>query len=293
LVVARARSGENCAVEIDRLQLESMVTAWLEEDVGHGDVTSAAVIPEGTHGNARIEAREQAVVAGLVAAQACFEVVSSGALKWTSLVSDGDEVTAGDVLARIEGPLAAILTAERTALNLLGHLSGIATLARRFSKEMEGTAATIVDTRKTTPGLRLLEKQAVRAGGASNHRFGLDDGVLIKDNHVAAAGGVAEAVARARKAVPHGLKVEVEVATLDELDEAVSAGADVVLLDNMDPATVAAAVKRATGNVLLEASGGVTLANARAYAETGVDLISVGALTHSAPNVDVALEVEV
>jgi nicotinate-nucleotide pyrophosphorylase (carboxylating) len=293
LYPARPGSGENCAVDIEKARLDALVAAWLEEDVGHGDVTSGAVIPDGTLGIARVEARQDAVVAGLAAVQACFDLASNGALKWTGLVADGDAVSAGDVLARIEGPLADILTAERTALNLLGHLSGIATLARRFSKEMEGTAATIVDTRKTTPGLRLLEKQAVRAGGASNHRFGLDDGVLIKDNHVAAAGGVGVAVNRARESVPHGLKIEVEVATLEQLDEAMAAGADVVLLDNMDTATVSEAVMRAGGKVLLEASGGITLANARAYAETGVDLISVGALTHSAPNVDVALEVEV
>ena len=285
--------GDNWRMEIERAKLESLVAAWLAEDVGHGDVTSAAVIPEGTLGRARIEAREAAVIAGLPAARACFTLVSSGAVQWKGLVEDGAEVTPGAVLARIEGRLADILTAERTALNLLGHLSGIATLARRFSKEMEGTTTTVVDTRKTTPGLRLLEKYAVRVGGASNHRFGLDDGVLIKDNHVAAAGGVGEAVARARKGVPHGLKIEVEVSTLDQLDEAVAAGADVVLLDNMDPATVSEAVTRAGGKVVLEASGGVTLANARRYAEAGVDLISVGALTHSAPNVDVALEVEV
>ena len=280
-------------MEIEKAKLEALVSAWIAEDVGHGDVTSAAVIPDGTRGRARIEARAAAVVAGLPAARACFEVVSDGALRWEALLSDGTEVAAGDVLALVEGPLADILTAERTALNLLGHLSGIATLARRFSEEMEGTTATIVDTRKTTPGLRLLEKYAVRVGGASNHRFGLDDGVLIKDNHVAAAGGVGEAVRRARAGVPHGLKIEVEVSTLDELDEAVAAGADVVLLDNMSPDTVTEAVTRAGGKVILESSGGINLSNVRSYAQTGVDLISVGALTHSAPNVDVALEVEV
>ena len=269
------------------------MSAWLEEDVGHGDVTSNAVIPEGKQGRARIEAREEAIVAGLPAVRACFDVVSGGALRWEQVVDDGAPVGPGDVLARVQGDLADILTAERTALNLLGRLSGIATLAHRFFKEMEGTTATIVDTRKTTPGLRLLEKYAVRVGGASNHRFGLDDGVLIKDNHVAAAGGVGEAVVRARAGVPHGLKIEVEVSTLDELDEAVAAGADVVLLDNMGPAMVSEAVTRAGGKVVLESSGGITLDNVRRYAEAGVDLISVGALTHSAPNVDVALEVEV
>jgi nicotinate-nucleotide pyrophosphorylase (carboxylating) len=222
----------------------------------------------------------------------CFDLASGGAVSCHCFVTDGNEVHAGDVLARLQGPLGPILTAERTALNLLGRLSGIATLTRRFSQEVEGTTATIVDTRKTTPGLRLLEKHAVRAGGGSNHRFGLDDGVLIKDNHVAAARGVEEAVERARRAVPHGLKIEVEVSTLEELDAAISAGADAVLLDNMGAETVREAVKRAGGKAILEASGGISLENVRRYAETGVDLISVGALTHSAPNVDVALEVE-
>ena len=277
-------------MRIDRRTLHEMVARWLTEDVGRGDVTTSAVIPPDLLGVALIEVREHAVVAGLEAAHACFEL--SGQMAWHAFVTDGTEVEPGDALARVEGPLALILTAERTALNLLGRLSGIATLTRRFSQEVEGTTATIVDTRKTTPGMRLLEKQAVAAGGGSNHRFGLDDGVLIKDNHVAAVGGVEEAVQRARRNVPHGMKIEVEVATLDELDAAVAAGADAVLLDNMQPEAVAEAVKRAGGKAMLEASGGITLANVRGYAETGVDLISIGALTHSAPNVDVALEVE-
>ncbi|HEY7876474.1 MAG TPA: carboxylating nicotinate-nucleotide diphosphorylase [Actinomycetota bacterium] len=279
-------------MEPDRRTLEEMAARWLGEDVGRGDVTTGAVIPASLEGIARIEVRQDAIVAGLVVAQVCFDLASGGAVSCHCFVTDGNEVHAGDVLARLQGPLGPILTAERTALNLLGRLSGIATLTRRFSQEVEGTTATIVDTRKTTPGLRLLEKHAVRAGGGSNHRFGLDDGVLIKDNHVAAARGVEEAVERARRAVPHGLKIEVEVSTLEELDAAISAGADAVLLDNMGAETVREAVKRAGGKAILEASGGISLENVRRYAETGVDLISVGALTHSAPNVDVALEVE-
>jgi nicotinate-nucleotide pyrophosphorylase (carboxylating) len=279
-------------MHIARWLLEEMAARWLAEDVGRGDVTTRAVVPPDRAGVARIEARAPFVVAGLPIAHACFDLVSDGEVDWHAFVADGAEVEAHDTLARIEGPLAAILTAERTALNLVGHLSGIATITRRFLKEVEGTTATIVDTRKTTPGMRLLEKAAVRAGGAANHRFGLDDGVLIKDNHVVAVGGVEEAVRRARAAVPHGLKVEVEVTTLDQLDAAVAAGADAVLLDNMQPEMVADAVRRAGGKATLEASGGITLENVRAYAETGVDLISVGALTHSAPNADIALEVE-
>ena len=277
---------------VDKRTLDEMASRWLAEDVGRGDVTTSAVIPAGRSGVARIEAREVAVVAGLNIVRTCFDLSSAGAVTWRAFVADGDEVAAHDALARVEGSLASILTAERTALNLLGRLSGIATLTRRFSKEVKGTAATIVDTRKTTPGMRLLEKHAVRAGGGSNHRFGLDDGVLIKDNHLAAAGGVEEAVQRARVAVPHGLKIEVEVTTLDELDAAVAAGADAVLLDNMSPEMVADAVKRAGGKVLLEASGGITLENIRDYATSGVDLISVGALTHSARTIDLSLEVE-
>jgi nicotinate-nucleotide pyrophosphorylase (carboxylating) len=280
-------------MQIARSVLEEMAARWLAEDTGRGDVTTRAVIPADRAGVARFEAREEAVVAGLPVARACFDLVSDRAAEWHGFVSDGDRVGAGDTLARIEGPLAAILVAERTALNLVGRLSGIATLTRRFLEEVEGTAATIVDTRKTTPGMRLLEKAAVRAGGGSNHRFGLDDGVLIKDNHVAAVGSVEDAVRRARSAVPHGLKVEVEVTTLDQLDAAIAAGADAVLLDNMQPEMVAEAVQRAGGKATLEASGGITLENVRLYAETGVDLISVGALTHSAPSIDVALEVEV
>ena len=195
-------------------------------------------------------------------------------------------------MARIEGALGPILTAERTALNLLQRLSAVATLTARFVEEIAGTKAQIIDTRKTTPGMRLLEKAAVRVGGGGNHRFGLDDGILIKDNHVRAAGGVSEAVKRARNAAPHGLVVEVEVTTLDELDEALSAGAQAILLDNMDPATVRRAVERVGGDAVLEASGGMDLTNVRAYAETGVDLISIGALTHSAGSVDISLEVE-
>jgi nicotinate-nucleotide pyrophosphorylase (carboxylating) len=279
-------------MQIARRTLEELVARCLAEDVGRGDVTTQAVIPPDRVGVARIEVRESAVVAGLHVARACFDLASDGLADWHAFFSDGAQVARHDTLARIEGSLASILTAERTALNLVGHLSGIATITKRFLKEVEGTTATIVDTRKTTPGMRQLEKAAVRAGGGSNHRFGLDDGVLIKDNHVAAVGSVEEAVRRARASVPHGLEVEVEVSTFDQLDSAISAGADAVLLDNMPPEMVAEAVKRAGGKVTLEASGGITLENVRSYAETGVDLISVGALTHSAPNVDVALEVE-
>ena len=272
-------------------QIDQFVAAWLAEDVGRGDRTTEAVVAAGTSGRARIEARSRTVVAGLSVARACFEHAGRG-VDWFPLSSDGDLVDPGTVLVRLAGSHRTILTGERTALNILGRLSGIATITKGYVDAVRGTPAQVVDTRKTTPGLRLFEKYAVRVGGGRNHRFGLDDGVLIKDNHIAAAGGVSEAVRRARDGIPHGLRVEVEVTDMIELDEALSAGADAVLLDNMTPEEVAHAVTRAGGKAVLEASGGVTLNNIRAYAETGVDLISVGALTHSAQSADLALEVE-
>jgi nicotinate-nucleotide pyrophosphorylase (carboxylating) len=280
-------------MHLDGSILDEMVDAWLAEDVGRGDRTTSAVVPPETVGRARIEARQAAVVAGLDAAGRCFVRVGGDRVKWLPEVRDGDGVEPGDVLARIEGSLAAILTGERTALNLLQRLSAVATLTARFVEEIRGTNAQIVDTRKTTPGMRFLEKHAVAVAGGHNHRFGLDDGILVKDNHIQAAGGVAEATARAVAGAPHGLLVEIEVQNLDELDEAVAAGAHAVLLDNMTPDMVRAAVERVGGKVLLEASGGVDLTTVRSFAETGVDLISVGALTHSAPAIDLALEVEV
>lgn len=271
-------------------QIEALVGRFLDEDIGRGDRTTEAVVPEDLLGKARIESREIAVIAGLDIARACFAAL--GHVSWEPTVSDGDRVAPGDVVVRMEGPMRAILTAERTALNLLQRLSGIATMTRRYVDAIATSPAEVVDTRKTTPGLRSLEKYAVRVGGGSNHRAGLDDGILIKDNHIAAAGSVAEAVARAAAGVPHGLKIEVEVQDLDQLDEAISAGADAVLLDNMSPQMVREAVTKAGGKALLEASGGITLDTIAAYAETGVDLISVGALTHSVRAIDLSLEVD-
>jgi nicotinate-nucleotide pyrophosphorylase (carboxylating) len=282
----------NPSRSLDPAVLRDLVAAWLAEDVGRGDVTTNSVVPPGRAGRARLEARESCIVAGIEAAATCFELVSQGAVEFKALVTDGAEVEAGEVLARIEGGLTPILTAERTALNILGRLSGVATLTRSHVKAVEGSAARILDTRKTTPGLRLLQKYAVAVGGGSNHRFGLDDGVLIKDNHVAAAGGVAEAVRGAITNAPLGLKVEVEVTTLTELDEALSAGAQAVLLDNMSPEMVAEAVTQTDGRAVLEVSGGINLETIRSYAVTGVDFISVGALTHSAPTSDLAIEIE-
>ncbi|MGH2775143.1 MAG: carboxylating nicotinate-nucleotide diphosphorylase [Actinomycetota bacterium] len=275
--------------------LRELVGAWLAEDIGRGDVTTNSVVPVDVAGRARIEAREPCLVAGMGAASLCFELTShrfDRVLEFKEVVGDGGRVDSSDVIARIEGPLAPILTAERTALNLLARLCGVATMTRTYVDAVDGTGARIVDTRKTTPGLRSLQKYAVVVGGGSNHRFGLDDGILIKDNHLAAAGGVSKALKRARANAPHGLRIEVEVASLGELDQALEEGAEAILLDNMTPETVAEAVRITGGRALLEVSGGINLATVRSYAMTGVDLISVGALTHSAPSIDLALELE-
>jgi nicotinate-nucleotide pyrophosphorylase (carboxylating) len=269
----------------------------LREDLGEaGDVTTDAVVPVGARASADVVARRAGRVAGLAIALDTFLLVEPD-LVCEPAVADGDDVEAGARLATLTGSARALLVGERTALNLLGRLCGIATATRDLVRRVDGTGASVVCTRKTTPGLRALEKYAVRCGGAKNHRFGLYDAVLIKDNHVAVAGGVAAAVRRARAAVGHLVKVEVEVDRLDQLEEALDEGADVVLLDNMDPATLAEAVRRtrareAAGGrgALLEASGGIRMETARAIAETGVDLLSVGWLTHGAPALDVALD---
>lgn len=271
-------------------QVEALVERFLDEDIGRGDRTTQAVVPEDLSGRARITTREDAVIAGLDVARACFAAL--GEVAWHPQVSDGEPVAPGDVVVRLDGSMRAILTAERTALNILQRLSGIATMTRRYVDALGTSPAEVVDTRKTTPGLRALEKYAVRVGGGSNHRAGLDDGILIKDNHIAAAGNVSEAVGRARAAAPHGLKIEVEVQDLDQLGAAIAAGADAVLLDNMSPQMVREAVARGGGKALLEASGGITLETISEYAATGVDLISVGALTHSVRAIDLSLEVE-
>jgi nicotinate-nucleotide pyrophosphorylase (carboxylating) len=270
-----------------------LVATWLAEDIGRGDVTTGSVVPADVIGGAHLEAREPCIVAGMAAAALCFELTAErfeGTLEFKEIVGDGARVDAGDVIARIEGPLAPILTAERTALNLLARLCGVATITRRYVDAIDGTKARIVDTRKTTPGLRSLQKYAVTVGGGSNHRFGLDDGILIKDNHLVAAGGVTDALKLARSSSPHGLRIEVEVSTPDELTEALDEGAEAILLDNMTPETVTEAVRITGGRALLEVSGGINLDTVRSYAMTGVDLISVGALTHSAPSIDLALE---
>lgn len=275
--------------------LLELARAALLEDVGRGDVTSRVTVGEEARARARFVAREELIVSGMEAARAVFFDAGGEEVSFAVFVREGDRALAGSVLAEVEGPARLILVAERVALNLVMRLSGIATFTSRYVEAVTGTGAVITDTRKTTPGLRLLEKAAVRVGGGTNHRAGLDDGVLIKDNHLALAGGVNAAVRRARANAPHLLKVEVEVESLGMLEEAISAGADAVLLDNMTPEEVREAVgfaRRSRPDLLVEVSGGVNLRTVRAYAEAGPDLISVGALTHSAPAADVSLEVE-
>ena len=271
--------------------IEPVVRMALAEDLGRaGDVTAQACIPEGARMRAGFAARKAGVLAGIDCvplAVLAMDPKASIALK----LCDGDAFQAGAVLAEVEADARAFLAAERTALNLLGRLCGIATLTRAYVEAVAGTKARIADTRKTTPGLRALEKHAVLCGGGVNHRFGLDDAILIKDNHVAVCGGVGEAVRRARAVVGHLMKVEVEVDGLDQLDEALAAGPDVIMLDNFTLPMLREAVARTAGRITLEASGGVNLETVRGIAETGVDVISVGALTHSAPALDVGLDV--
>jgi nicotinate-nucleotide pyrophosphorylase (carboxylating) len=269
---------------------EPLVRAALLEDVGHGgDLTTDAIVEPDATTTARIVARREGIVAGIEVAPLAFTLLDER-VEFASRVEDGGRIAAGDCAAQIFGRARAILTGERTALNLLCRLSGIATATRVLVDAVAGTPAKIADTRKTTPGLRALERYAVRCGGGVNHRFGLDDGVLIKDNHIAIAGSIAGAVAAARAAVGHMVKVEVEVDTFEQLREALDTPVDAVLLDNMSPAQLADAVKIVNGRVIAEASGGVTAQNVREIATSGVDLISVGWLTHSAPALDFGLD---
>jgi nicotinate-nucleotide pyrophosphorylase (carboxylating) len=275
---------------LPRLIIEPIVRNALGEDLGlAGDVTSAAVIAADHRSSLVMAARKPGVIAGLDAAELAFFLVDP-ALTMVRHVDDGTAVEAGDIIASISGPSRGLLTGERTALNFLGHLSGIATATASLVDAVRGTRAAIACTRKTTPGLRALEKYAVRAGGGVNHRFALHDAVLIKDNHVAIAGGVAQAIRLARAGVGHMVKIEVEVDTLKQLQEAMEIGVDAVLLDNMTPAQLREAVAIVDGRAITEASGGVTLATAAAIAACGVDLISAGWCTHSAPALDIGLD---
>jgi nicotinate-nucleotide pyrophosphorylase (carboxylating) len=275
------------------LVIDDAVTRALEEDLGRaGDVTSTATVPAGTSARAVVAARRPGVISGLPLVEAALRRLDP-AVAITPRARDGDAVEAGAVLLTVAGDARAVLGAERVALNFLGHLSGIATATAAFARLIAGTNARVCCTRKMTPGLRALEKYAVRCGGGFNHRFGLDDAILIKDNHIAVAGGIRAVLARAWAVAGHLVKIEIEVDTLEQLREVLDTGmADVVLLDNMDVATLKTAVAMAAGRVVTEASGGITHATAAAIAATGVDYLSSGAITHSAPNLDVGLDIE-
>jgi len=286
---ALARAG------LPRAEVERVVAAALAEDLPWGDLTTDNLLPSGLPATGVIEAREAGVLAGLPVAALVFEAVDPG-VEVEALAAEGARLQPGQPVGRVRGDVASLLKAERVALNFLQRLSGIATQADRYVQAVAGLKARIVDTRKTTPGLRLLEKYAVRVGGANNHRYCLSDGVLVKDNHLAALRregvGLREGLARLRARLPHTTKLEVEVESLEGVAEALAAGADVILLDNMAPAALAEAVRLVAGRALTEASGGITLQNVRAAAEAGVDLISIGALTHSPKALDLAMEIE-
>ncbi|MCX7599469.1 MAG: carboxylating nicotinate-nucleotide diphosphorylase [Armatimonadetes bacterium] len=274
---------------VERQVVAGIVATALSEDVGPGDLTTRLCVPVETRAIGTIIAKKPGVHSGLYVAEEVFRQLDEG-ISFEAFVAEGDALEVGTVLARLTGPARPILTGERVALNFLQHLCGIATLTKAYAKALEGTGCVLLDTRKTMPGLRALEKAAVRAGGGHNHRLALYDGLLIKDNHVRAAGGVAAAIAAARRGVHPGLRVEVEAQTFEQIEEALEAGADIIMLDNFPPEQVAEAVRRIRGRAKTEASGGITLENVGAYAEAGVDFVSVGALTHSAPALDLSLE---
>jgi nicotinate-nucleotide pyrophosphorylase (carboxylating) len=274
--------------------LPGLLRSFLEEDIGRGDVTTECTVGVRTRGRGVLLTKEPLVVAGLAVAVEVFRTLDPVAEARVG-AEDGERVPARAELASLSGNARALLSAERVALNLLQRMSGIATLTRTFTEAVEGTSCRILDTRKTAPGLRIFDKMAVAAGGGRNHRFGLDDGILIKDNHIRVAGGVSAAVASARRSAPALLKIEVEIETPGQLREALDAGADAILLDNRSPEELAGLVASARGRrpgIVLEASGGITIDNVRRYAETGVDFVSVGALTHSARAADISFELE-
>lgn len=270
--------------------LTRLIDMALEEDIGTGDITTETLIPPAAEGRADIRAKEDLVLAGTATACAVFQRVDPG-VTLVAALADGTRAAPGDCLMTVSGRLQSLLTAERTALNFLQRLSGIATHVRRFVEASPTDNVRLVDTRKTTPGWRALEKYAVRVGGAANHRMSLSDGILIKDNHVAVCGGIRPALEKARSAAPHTLKLEIEVTTPAEAAEAAEAGADIIMLDNMDPETIREAVRLIDGRALVEVSGGVTRDNLARLAEAGVDIVSVGALTHSAVAVDISMTI--
>ena len=270
---------------------DELIQLALQEDIGPGDITTDNLVAPDTRGHATIVAKQDLVIAGLAVAESVFRTLEPG-IEFSARFSDGDRIPAGSEVVALKGTLAALLKGERTALNFLQRLSGIATQARAYVKAVSGSGVKLVDTRKTTPGWRVLEKYAVRVGGAHNHRMGLYDGVLIKDNHIAVCGGIGAAVKKARTAISHLVKVEVEAASLEEVEQALAAGADIIMLDNMDQGQIEAAVRLIDKKALVEISGGVTRERLKELARTGVDLISIGALTHSATAVDLSMNIE-
>ena len=275
-------------IGLDPIYLESIAKMALVEDIGGGDITTMLTVSESEECRAVISAKEKGIIAGLDVANAVFDAMD-GDVSFRASLADGMRLSVGEEIALVVGLARNILTAERVALNFLQRMSGIATLTAKYVSLVSHTKARVVDTRKTTPGLRRLEKYSVVIGGGHNHRFGLSDGILIKDNHIAAAGGLTSAIKAAKQLAPHTLKIEVEVTSLDQLDEAINAGAEAVLLDNMSLEMMRQAVELAGGRIQLEASGGVNEDNIKDIAETGVDLISIGALTHSAPALDISM----
>ena len=271
-------------------QINKIIDIALKEDLGPGDITTSAIIDPSIKGKARLLAKEEIILAGVEVFSRVFSLLDTEIVVECNY-HDGDVVPEGDYICIVKGSMKGILSGERTALNFLQHLSGIATLTRRYVEKIDPSQVRVIDTRKTTPGLRILEKYAVRMGGGFNHRFGLFDGILIKDNHIAVAGSISEALAKIKGRVPHTLKIEVEVDDIKGVEEAIRAGADAILLDNMSLEEIREAVSIAGGRVLLEASGGVTLESIEEISRTGINLISVGAITHSARSVDISLEV--
>ncbi len=278
-------------MKLDKFYLHDLVMSALQEDMPLGDITTDNIISEGHISNAEFLAKQDAVIAGLDVAKLVFEMLDSR-VDFTALVNDGDNVKSGEVFARISGPTRALLKGERTALNFLQRLSAIATMTNRYVMKVQDLSVKITDTRKTTPGLRLLEKYAVNAGGGSNHRYSLSDGVLIKDNHIAAAGGITNAVNRVRASIPHTVKIEVEVESMEEVQEALDCRADIIMLDNMSNEKMAEAVGLINKRALVEASGNITEETIYEVAKTGVDIISIGKLTHSANSVDISMNIE-
>jgi nicotinate-nucleotide pyrophosphorylase (carboxylating) len=275
---------------MDKNLLDKLYRSFLREDIGRGDLTSEAIFPSDQMGRADIVAREPFIVAGAKLIAARVFKAQNPKIEIIDPVEDGNAVSTGDVVLTVEGPVIDLLKAERTALNLLQRISGIATFTSLYVNRIRDYKVRICDTRKTTPGLRMLEKYGVMVGGGSNHRFNLTDGILIKDNHIAACGSIKAAVERVRERVPHTIKIEVETDTLDQVRECLACGVDIILLDNMRPPMLREAVELIDGRALVEASGGIVLANLEEVAKTGVDIISIGALTHSAPACDIGMD---